>query len=106
MRQLEGKDLHPPQRGDLIVLNGTDMAAACGGLLAAVKTGTMRIVPADQLTAASRVGQVKVMGDAMAWVRNDPAVDITTLVSLTEAKWSHEARVNEIEDYDPGEDLW
>jgi hypothetical protein len=106
MRQLEGKDLHPPQRGDLIVLNGTDMAAACGGLLEAVRTGTMRVVPADQLTKAVRVGQVKVTGDAMAWVRNDPLVDITTLVSLTEAKWSYEARVDEIEDYDPGEDLW
>lgn len=106
MRMLEGKDSHPPQRGDLIILNGTDMAAACGGYLEAIRTGTMRVVPADQLTSAARVAQTKTTGDAMAWVRNDPAVDITTLVSATEAKWAHEARVNEIEDYDPADDLW
>ncbi len=106
MRQIEGKSAHPPERGDLIVLNGVDMAAACGGFLESVRAGTMRIVPADQLTAAARVGQVKLRGDAMAWVRNDPDVDITTLVARTEAKWAHEARVNEIEDYDPLSDLW
>ncbi len=106
MKQIEGKSVHPPERGDLIVLNGTDMSTACGDYLDAIRSRTMRVVPADQLTAASRVAQVRIVGDAMAWVRNDPLVDITTLVSVTEAKWSHEARVNEIEDYDPGNDLW
>ena len=80
--------------------------AATGSYLEAVRAGTMRVVPADQLTSAARVAQVKIVGDAMAWIRNDPNVDITTLVSVTEARWSHEARVNEIEDYDPADDLF
>lgn len=106
MRLIEGKSVHPPQRGDLIILNGTDMGAATGGYLEAVRDGTMRVVPADQLTQAARVGRVRTVGDAQAWMRTDTTVDITTLVSVTEAKWSHEARANEIEDYDPADDIW
>lgn len=104
--QLEGKDPHPPQRGDLLVMNGTDMAAACGALLESVKAGTLRHVPADQLDGAVAVGQTKKSGDVMAWVRDDESIDITALVAATEAKFTHEARVNEIEDYDPAGDIW
>lgn len=106
MRQLEGKSAHPPQRGDLLVMNGTDMAAACGSLLESVKSGTLRHVPADQLDGAVAVGKTKKSGDAMAWVRDDESIDITALVALTEAKHSYEARINEVEDYNPAADIW
>lgn len=101
MRQIEGASVHPPQRGDLLILNGTDMGAATGGILQAVKGGTLRHVPSDQLTSAVRIGQTKVSGSQLVWVTSDEAVDITALVAMTEAKWAHEARVDEIEDYDP-----
>lgn len=101
-------DPHPPQRGDLIVLNGTDMAAACGGFIDSVKHGTMRHVPADQLTDATKVAQTRVVGDSMAWVRTDRSVDITGLVACTEAPWVYEARIDvvPVDEYDPASDLF
>ena len=104
--RMEGQSPHPPQRGDLAVLNGTDMAAACGQLLDAVRDRTVRHVPAEQITAAIRVAKTRVVGDSIAWSRTDKSVDITGLVSMTEAKWTFEARINEVVDYDPAGDLF
>jgi hypothetical protein len=104
--RLEGQSTHPPKRGDLAVLNGTDMAAACGQLLDAVRDRTIRHVPADQVLQAVKVAKTRIVGDSIAWSRTDKSVDITGLVSMTEAKWTFEARINEIEDYDPAGDLF
>lgn len=104
--RLEGQVPHPPQRGDLAVLGGTEMAAACGQLIDAVKQRTIRHVPAAQVAAAVKVAKTRVRGDSIAWVRTDPSVDITGLVVLTEARWTLYARVNLIEDYDPVGDLF
>lgn len=106
MRHIEGAPLHPPQRGDLFVLTGSDMGAACGGFLQAVRGGTLRHVPADQLTSAVRIGQTRVSGSQLAWITTDETVDITALVAASEVKLAHEARVDEIEDYDPLADLY
>ena len=106
MRHIEGASMHPPQRGDLLTLNGMGMAAACGGFLQAVRGGTLRHVPADQLTGAVAIGQTRVSGSQLAWVTSDESVDITALVAASEAKWAHESRVDEIEDYDPLADLY
>lgn len=106
MRQIEGASVHPPQRGDLLILNGTDMGAACGQFLHAVRGGTLRHVPSDQLTQAARIGQTRVSGSQLAWVTTDEAIDITALVAASEATWAHDARAGEIEDYDPADDLW
>lgn len=104
--RFEGQSAHPPQRGDLAVLNGTDMAAACGGIIDAVRDQTIRHVPAEQVTAAVRVAKTRVVGDSIAWARSDRSVDITGLVVLTEAPWVYEARINQISDYDPAGDLF
>lgn len=105
-RQLEGALAHPPQRGDLLILNGTDMGAACGRFLSSVKGGTLRHVPSDQLTQATRVGQTRVSGSQLAWVTSDENMDITALVAASEATWAHDARAGDIEDYDPADDIW
>lgn len=104
--RLEGQVPHPPQRGDLAVLGGTEMAAACGQLIDAVKQRTMRHVPAAQVTEAVKVAKTQVRGDSIAWARTDRSVDISGLVVLTEARWTLYARVNLIEDYDPVGDLF
>jgi hypothetical protein len=104
--RLEGAQAHQPERGDLAILNGSDMAAACGQLLDAVRQGTMRHVPADQLTGAVRVAQTRVVGDTMTWVRTEQGTDITGLVSVTEARWTFESRINQLVDYDPANDLF
>jgi hypothetical protein len=104
--RLEGQATHPPQRGDLAVLSGTDMAAACGQLIDAVRDETLRHVPADQVIEAVKVAKTRAAGDSIAWARTDRSVDITALVALTEARWAFYARIDEIEDYDPAGDLF
>lgn len=100
--RVEGQNPHPPQRGDLAVMNGTDIAAATGQLIDAVKQGTMRHVPTDQLDAAVKTTQTRTVGDAMRWTGEATC----SLVSVTEARWTYEARVNEIADYDPLADIF
>jgi hypothetical protein len=104
----EDEDPHPPQRGDLAVLTGTDMAAACGQILDAVREGTLRHVPSEQLTSAVSVGRTRKIGDTIAWARTDRDADITGLVTVTEARWTFYARVDAVKvpDYDPVADIW
>ncbi|MBB3099318.1 hypothetical protein FHR83_007024 [Actinoplanes campanulatus] len=93
-----------PRRGDLVVLGGTDMAAACGQILDATKESTIRHVPAKQLDDAVGVGKTRRTGESIAWARTDRAVDITALVAVTEARWSFYARRDakpREDEYDP-----
>lgn len=101
-----GGERHPPARGDLCVMTGPDMAAACGHLIDAVRQGTMRHVPVDQLNRAVQVARTRVVGDVMTWVRNDSTVDVTGLTAVTEARWTFYARQEMEGDYDPSEDLF
>jgi hypothetical protein len=104
--RLEGQSPHPPQRGDLAVLTSVDMAAACGQLLDAVQQSSLRHVPAQQVAAAVKEAKTRVTGETIAWARTDRSVDITPIVALTVARWAYEARINEIDDYDPAGDLY
>jgi hypothetical protein len=100
----ERDDAKEPQRGDLVVLGGTDMAAACGQILDATRQSTIRHVPAKQLDAAVAVAKTRRTGETIAWARTDRAVDITGLVAITEARWSFYARRDakpREDDYDP-----
>ncbi|MBB4755309.1 terminase [Actinoplanes lobatus] len=93
-----------PRRGDLVVLGGIDMAAACGQILDATRESTIRHVPAPQLDAAVGVAKTRRTGESIAWARTDRAVDITSLVAITEARWSFYARRDakpREDDYDP-----
>ena len=101
----EGDSSHPPKRGDLIVLDGPALAAATGGFLESVRAGTMRHVPTDHLDRMVKVAKTRIVGDAMRWVKTD-TTDITGLTAVTSAKRAHEARVNEIEEYDPTQDIF
>jgi len=82
------EDDKEPRRGDLVVLGGIDMAAACGQILDATRQSTIRHVPAKQLDAAVAVAKTRRTGETIAWARTDRAVDITGLVVITEARWS------------------
>jgi hypothetical protein len=99
---------HPPQRGDLAVMTGTDMAAACGQIIDAVRQRSTRHVPVQQVTDAVAGAKTRVTGDTVAWSRTAKDIDITGLVVFTEARWSYYARVDaiQVEDYDPTEDIW
>ncbi len=82
-----------PRRGDLLVANGTGMAAACGQLRDAVKQRTFRVVPAVQLTEAAAGAQIRTANaDSSAWARATSEAEISPLGSLTLARFAYEQR--------------
>jgi hypothetical protein len=81
-----------PDRGDLLVASGIDLAAGCGQLIDAVKDGDLWHVPAPGLDEAAAVAVIGRRGEVATWVRPDRSSDITALVALTLARWGYGAR--------------
>lgn len=102
-RDADWPDEREPARGDVFVCNATEMSAACAQIIDATRHATLRVVPAQQLDDAVKVGQTRRTGDTVAWARTDRAVDISALVSLTVARRSYYARADVMlteDDYD------
>jgi hypothetical protein len=93
------EDMEHPKRRDLFVLNGVDMAAACGHMIDAVRDGTMRVKPdvtsPEVLDAAVASAQVRSNSDSVAWSRNGDG-DITPLVAVTCARFAFVSRVGSL----------
>lgn len=82
-----------PRRGDLLVANGTELAAGCGQLRDAVKQRTFRVVPAVQLTEAAKDAQIRTANaDASSWARATSESEISPIGSLTVARYAYEQR--------------
>ncbi len=84
------------------------MAAACGQLIDAVRQKTLRYVPSEHLTPGVKAARTRKVGETIAWSRGgDRSVDISGLVSITEARHVFYARQNvaRLDDYDPVADI-
>jgi len=98
--------MFPIERGDLIVLNGVDMAAACGRLIDAVQEETLRHVPHPALDRAASKAQTRIVGDTIKWVQTDTSVNLTALIAATGSVWAYDARIATVpDDYDPLGDI-
>lgn len=95
----ESADPDKPKRRDLLVLNGSDMAAACGHLIDAVRDGTMRVKPdatAPEVLDAAVVGaHIRQTTDAVTWSKKGTA-DIAPLAAVTCARYAFVTRVNSV----------
>lgn len=100
------EDPDEPERGDLAVMSATDMAAACGQIIDAVRQASLRYVPARQLDAAVAGAKIRQSGDTIAWARKDVDVDTSPLVALTVARRAYETRAHLVVDYDPLDNIW
>lgn len=63
----------------------TEHARSCGLLFDSVRQGTVRHLGTGEIEAAIRGAAVRPLGDAWAWSRKNSRVDITSLVSVTQA---------------------
>jgi hypothetical protein len=95
-----------PRRGDLAVTNASDMAAACGQLVDAVRKGVIRHQGQPMLNLAVAGSKTRPLGDAYAWARRTATQDISPLVAATLARWAHEARAEILSDYDVLQSVW
>lgn len=94
-------DLEKPERGQIAVAGGPQMAAACGQLITAVRESTLRHHGEHPLDAAVAAAKTRQTGDTIAWHRLDNTTDISPLVAVTVARWAHITRVDLVTaDYD------
>lgn len=96
-----------PRRGEVCVVSGSDMAAACGQLVDAVTQGTLRHVGDAPLEGAVRGARLRQSGDVIAWARKESSADISALVALTLARWAYATRVDVVANsYAAVDNLW
>lgn len=91
-----------PRRGDLVVVAGADMAAACGHVIDDVRQAAMRYIPEPQLDAAVAAAKAKpTEAGGVAWARKDSDTDISPLVSVSVARRAYEMRAHLVQnEYD------
>lgn len=90
-----------PKRGDVAVANATEMSAACGQIIDAVRQGTFHHLSQQPLDAAVAGSKTRLLMDSIAWTRKNADADISPLVAATLARWIYEAWAHLIaEDYD------
>lgn len=89
-----------PRYGDLAVSSASDLAAACGQLVDAVKQGRIHHQGQPELTLAVSGARTRPLGDAWAWARRTATQDISPLVAATLAQWAFQTRAHLVDDYD------
>lgn len=82
---------------EIVKPKAREMAAACGQFYDAVSTQTLTHNDPAPLASALAGAQKRSLGDAWAWARRIPSVDISPLVAATLAKWGLGAEVEEEE---------
>lgn len=109
-RPRQGKkdaDAAKPHRGDLLVTNGPDSAAACAQMIVAVADESFRVKPhpktPEVLDAAATGAKTRRAGDALKWVRTDNAdeVEISPVGAMTSGRFTYLARVDALVEKKP-----
>src|SRR5690606_24824701 len=75
-----------------------EIGQACGQFYDAVAEQTLSHLDQAPLASALAGAQKRPLGDAWAWSRRIPSVDISPLVAATLAKWGLTAEVEEAEE--------
>lgn len=91
-----------PQRGDVAVANATEMSAACGQIIDAVRQETLRHLGQQPLDAAVAGAKTRELMDSIAWTRKNVDADVAPLVAATLARWVFQAWAHLVNnEYDP-----
>jgi hypothetical protein len=90
-----------PWRGELLVINATDSAAACGHLIDAVRDMTFRVRPDPEhpevLDDAVLAAKTRRVGDAIAWSSKEDEAEISPVGALTDARFTYISRSEALE---------
>ena len=71
----------------LVLTAGRDNAAACGQLVEAVASGSLRVRPDQRLDIAALSARRRQIGESWTWSRSSSSVDVSPLVAGTLALW-------------------
>jgi hypothetical protein len=100
------EDPEKPRRGDLAVMTSTEMSAATGQFLDAVRQGTDRHVGQQQLDASVAGAKARESGDSLAWARKESNSDTSPLVAVTFARWAFHALAHLVDHDDGPPNIW
>lgn len=97
-------DVDKPVRGQLVITSASQMTAATGQALDAIRQGTVHHIGQRELDAAVAGAKTRETGDSVAWSRKDADADISPLVAVSVARWAFEALahlVDQVEEIEP-----
>ena len=77
---------------ELVIMRANDAKASAGRFYDACMTNGLRHIGQPELTNALLAAKRRVLGDAFAFARSDPAVPISPIVAASEALWGLTAR--------------
>lgn len=104
------KKLDDPYRGDVGLVAGADMSAACGQMIDGVRQEDFRVKPhevyPEVLNSAADAGRARETADAIAWSRKDSEVDISPLVAASLARWLYLSWAHLVAEYDALESVF
>lgn len=98
-----------PWRGNVAVVAGVDLSAACGSMLEVCRPdrrddGSLdfraRHIGQKELTDAALAAKIRERSDSVGWSRKDSGGDITALNSVTVARWLYQAWSHLVNNYD------
>ena len=89
-----------PEFGQLHVLTGPDMAAACGQLIDAVRQSSFKHRGNAELDASVSTSQARPSGDGIVWEERNAESDAAPLTAATVARYGYQARAHLITPYD------
>lgn len=95
-----------PRRGDLAITSATEMSAATGQFLDAVRQSMLVHTGDAHLDASVAGAQFRESGDSLAWSRKDSNADTSPLVAATLARWAYESRAHLIDSNNPVDNIW
>jgi hypothetical protein len=103
----ESVDPDRPRRGDIFVVVGAEMAAACGQAIDVVKQRNMRHPNQTQLNSSVAGAKLRQVGDVVAWSRKETDVDTTPIVAWTLARYGFTVRAAKVKNkYNPLNNIW
>lgn len=73
----------------LFEISVTAHAQACGSFVDAVNERKLNVIQNDRLADALVAAKVKHYGDSWLWARRSTDMDITPLIAITLARWTH-----------------
>lgn len=102
------EDMDNPKSGDLAITTATDMSAATGQFLDAVRQSALVHTGDQHLDASVAGAQFRESGDSLAWSRKDSNADTSPLVAATVARWAYESRAHLVDstDREPINNVW
>lgn len=101
-------DPDKPVRGDLVITTATEMTAATGQMLDAVRQSSFRHIGQSELDASVAGAKTKVLGDTVSWARKESDADTCPLVAASLARWVFDARAHLVRNatYDVLTSVW